>query len=267
MDGALKLDYFENIFEMVKSHFVDNFTIYQALISPSYLCEKPYRSVLIATARGDGKLYTILKKAKLGEQAGERIVAELVRLGVVRIEFSRESPLRMHPKQKLKKELRSYRIQDKVRFVTPFMRFWFGFVEPYRDALSSGKSDRFLTHFKEHYEQLRTLVYEQLSDALLVTYYEKISPLVTHGSYWDRYSEFDILAQTQDSRIILGECKYKDRKVCKNELTKLRVKAEQSGIKVDTYALFSKSGFSKELLAMQEEGLLLFDLDDLGQLL
>jgi hypothetical protein len=55
--------------------------------------------------------------------------------------------------------------------------------------------------------------------------------------------------------------------VCKSELTKLKAKAEQSGSMVDTYALFSKSGFSNELLALREEGLLLFDLDDLRQLL
>lgn len=66
---------------------------------------------------------------------------------------------------------------------------------------------------------------------------------------------------------ILGECKYKDRTVCKNELTKLKMKAAESGIKVDVYALFSKSGFSKELLSMQDDNLLLFDLGDLEVLL
>jgi hypothetical protein len=43
-------------------------------------------------------------------------------------------------------------------------------------------------------------------------------------------------------------------------------KAEQSGLEVDTYALFSKSGFSNELLQHQDEKLLLFDLNDLKQL-
>lgn len=68
-------------------------------------------------------------------------------------------------------------------------------------------------------------------------------------------------------KIILGECKYKDRTVCKNELTKLKMKAAESGIKVDVYALFSKSGFSKELLGMKNENLLLFDLNDLKKIL
>jgi len=263
----IQLDYFENIFEMVKSNFVDHFSFYQEKFSPSYLLDEPYRNILIAAARGDGKFYTILKKARLSEAVGERIMSELTDTGIVQVEASREPPLQVYPKQKLKKELRSYRIQDKVRFVDPFMRFWFGFVAPYSKELREAKGESFLSNFNDHYERLRTLVYEQLCDALLVQHYQSASPLISHGSYWDKHTEFDILAVTSDKKLILGECKYKDRKVCKNELTKLKAKAEQSGIKVDTYALFSKSGFSKELLAMKDDGLLLFELDDLRQLL
>ncbi|HHO65228.1 MAG TPA: hypothetical protein ENJ71_01770, partial [Epsilonproteobacteria bacterium] len=102
---------------------------------------------------------------------------------------------------------------------------------------------------------------------MLVKYYESKSPLLSSGSYWDQYSEFDILAVTRDKKLILGECKYKDRKICKNELNKLKDKALQSGIPVDLYALFSKSGFSNELLGMKDKNLLLFDLNDLKILL
>jgi len=248
---------------MVKSNFVENFTKFQNLVSPSYLLETPYREVLIAVARGDGKFYSVLRKARLSEGTGERVLQELVDLNILKIEFSRESPLKTHPKHKLKKELRSYRIQDKLRFVQPFMRFWFGFVTYYKKELLQGDATAFLENFKNNYERLRTLVYEQLCDALLAKHYGNATPLLSHGSYWDQHSEFDILAVTNDKKIILGECKYKDRKVCKNELTKLKAKALQSGIKVDVYALFSKSGFSNELLGMKDETLLLFDLDDL----
>jgi hypothetical protein len=98
-------------------------------------------------------------------------------------------------------------------------------------------------------------------------YYKHSVPLLSSGSYWDQYSEFDILAITADKKLILGECKYKERKICKNELNKLKDKALQSGIIVDIYALFSKSGFSNELMQIKEENILLFDLNDLKQLL
>jgi AAA+ ATPase superfamily predicted ATPase len=189
-----------------------------------------------------------------------------VERGVLRVEFSREQPLKTHPKHKLKKELRHYRIQDKLRFVDPFLRFWFGFVSFYRNELIAGKGDAFLANFQNHYERLRTLVFEQLCDALLVDYFADTSPLLSHGSYWNQHSEFDILALNSDKKLILGECKYKDRKVCKNELNKLQAKAAQSGIRADIYALFSKDGLSNELKGMASEELLLFDLNDLQRL-
>ncbi len=252
---------------MVESNFVEHFTKFQTLVTPSYLLESPYRELLFAIAHGDGKLYSVLRKAKLSEATGEKIVDELVSLDILKVETSREAPLRVHPKHKLPRDQRSYRIQDKLRFVQPFMRFWFGFVDYYSDELALGQGEKFLENFEKHYERLRSLVYEQLSNDLFLHYYEGKEKILSSGSYWNIYSEFDILAVTKSKKIILGECKYKDRTVCKNELTKLKQKAAESGIKVDTYALFSKSGFSKELLGMQNEKLLLFDLNDLKVLL
>ncbi|MCK4441964.1 MAG: hypothetical protein KAU90_08145, partial [Sulfurovaceae bacterium] len=79
--------------------------------------------------------------------------------------------------------------------------------------------------------------------------------------------EFDILATTEDNKVILGECKYKNRRVCKSELSKLKQKAEVSSIKVDTYALFSKNGFSNELIHNNNKDLILFELKDFKKLL
>jgi len=261
------LNFFEDVFIMVESNFVDNFSKFQNYISPSYLLETPYREVLMSIARGDGKFYSVLRKAKLSENAGERVIDELVSLGILKVEYSRETPLRTHPKHKLPKDQRAYRIQDKLRFTQPFMRFWFGFVTYYRKDLALGRSEKFLENFEKHYERLRSLVYEQLCNDLLIKYYENKEKIISSGSYWNVYSEFDILAVTKSKKLILGECKYKDRTVCKNELTKLKQKAAESGMKVDVYALFSKSGFSKELLGLQDEKLLLFDLNDLKVLI
>ena len=252
---------------MVELNFVQNFSTFQALVSPSYLLETPYRELLIAVARGDGKLYSALRKAKLSEDAGEKIVQELLNLEVLSLEKSRESPLKVHPKHKLPKDQRAYRIQDKLRFKQPYLRFWFGFVAYFEKELLLGGGKKFLANFEQHYERLRSLVYEQLCDDLLTQHYADKSPIISSGSYWNIYSEFDILAFRKDKKLILGECKYKDRTVCKNELTKLKMKAAESGIKVDIYALFSKSGFSKELLGMKSKTLLLFDLSDLKKLI
>ncbi|HSR74475.1 MAG TPA: hypothetical protein VLL31_06490, partial [Sulfurovum sp.] len=93
MGKNIELDYFDDVLSMVRSNFVHNFTKFQNLVSPSYLLENPYRDILIAVARGDGKLYSVLRKAKLSETLGEKIVEELVELNVLKVETSRESPL------------------------------------------------------------------------------------------------------------------------------------------------------------------------------
>ena len=263
IEDEVALDYFETLEAMVDANFVQHFSRYEASFRPSYLMESPYREILIAIAQGDGKYYSVLRKARIRESVGKALIDTLIDLGIIRIEVSREAPLKQHPKQKLKKTLRRYRIQDKLRFQRPFLRFWFGFVMPYHAELRQGKSNRFFAYFSQHHERLRTLVFEELSNALLMQHFSKTTPLLSYGSYWNRESEFDILAITSKDKIILGECKYKARKVCKSELTKLQTKAKQAGIRADIYALFSKDGFSNELHTMESETLLLFDLDAL----
>jgi hypothetical protein len=196
------------------------------------------------------------------------ILQELTELSIIEIEKSRERPLKIHPKLKLKKHLRSYRIQSKARFKEPFLRFWFGFVEPYKKELIAKNSDRFWDNYYKHRDRCASLVFEQLSNELIELLYEQSkNPLITKGSFWDRYSEFDLLAITKDRKLLLGECKYKGRKVCKNELSKLKEKAIRSNIRVDSYLLFSLSGFSNELLQNRDEDLALFEAGEFNRLL
>ncbi len=263
----LELNFFEDIEISMDNQFVQNLSETEKVISPNYLLESPYKEMLTAIARGDGKIHNVLNRARIGDGLGKDLIGDLVELDILSIEESRESPLRAHPKQAIKKHLRSYRIQPKIRFVKPFYRFWFGFVEPYRKDLESHMGDRFIENFHQHKDRAISLVFEQLSNLLLERYICTKDPLISKGGFWDRHSEFDILSVTKSRKVILGECKYTSRKVCKNELTKLREKAVQSGIKVDYFALFSRSGFSNELMTAKPKDVLLFGLDDFKMLL
>jgi len=236
-------------------------------ISPSYLMEKPYRDILIAISRGDGKILNIFKRARVSESVGRAILMELRELGVVNIIASRERPLKIHPKHKLKKSLRSYKIQPKAHFKIPFLRFWFGFVEPYKKELLDGIYTKFWENYHQHKERCVSLIFEQLSNDLVELHFKDSDPLIQKGNFWNRYSEFDVFCVTEKRKIILGECKFKGRKVCKNELTKLKEKAYRSGIKVDTYTLFSLNGFSNELLQNREKNLILFEAKDFIKLI
>ncbi|MCK5854199.1 MAG: hypothetical protein KAG56_03185, partial [Sulfurovaceae bacterium] len=183
----------------------------------------------------------------------------------IELEASREAPLKTHPNQKLEKALRSYKIESKIRFKEPFYRFWFGFVEPFSKDLSVKKSQRFFENFEKHFSRLNSLVFEQLSNELLNLHYK--NRLIKDGSYWDKNSEFDILAKTKNGEIIVAECKYKNRRVCKSEFSKLKQKAVTSNLNADTFALFSKNGFSNELMSLDDKNLLLFEMADFRKLL
>ena len=262
---TLELDFFDDLDSIVRFNFVEQYRVLNEQISPSYLIEEPYRWLLIAIARGDGRLSNVFRKARMGESLGLRLLNELVDLDIIEFEDSREPALKKYPNQKLEKSLRNYKIEPKIRFKKPFYRFWFGFVEPYHKELNSGNSVRFYENFNQHFARLHSFVFEQLSQELLNLHFD--DQLIINGNYWDKHSEFDIWATHKDGRHILGECKYTNRRVCKSELSKLRQKAETSELKADIFALFSKNGFSNELKNSTDKDLLLFELDDFWRLL
>jgi len=263
IEESIELDLLEDIETLIRFNFIDRYQEFRELITP--LLEEPYRYLLIAIARGDGRLSNVFRKAKVGEALGLRLVDELLELDIIELEESRESPLKNHPNQKLEKALRSYKIESKIRFKVPFYRFWFGFVEPYFKDLESRKSQRFFENFEKHFSRLNSLVFEQLSNELLNIHYK--NTLIKDGSYWDKNSEFDILAKTKNGETIVAECKYKNRRVCKSEFSKLKHKATTSNLNADTFALFSKNGFSNELMSLDDKNLLLFELSDFRKLL
>lgn len=265
VEEALELDFFDDLDSIIRFNFVEKYKVLNDVISPSYLIDEPYRYLLVSIARGDGRLSNVFRKARIGETLGLQLLEELVELGIVEFEDSREPALKAYPNQKLEKSLRSYKIEPKIRFQKPFHRFWFGFVEPYHKELNRGDSKRFYENFNQHFSRLHSFVFEQLSQDLLNTYYD--DQLLINGNYWDKHSEFDIWATHKNGTTILGECKYTNRRVCKSELSKLQQKAETSGLKVDTFALFSKNGFSNELKGSNNKNLLLFELEDFRKLL
>ena len=175
---------------------------------------------------------------------------------------SREAPLRDYPKQLIKKELRGYTIGAKLYFKKPFFRFWFAFVEPNRNRYGEIDISEVLRSYKRYGYRLASLLFEQLSLELLLEDCNLKNSICNCGSYWDRYSEFDIYCQCNGGNIV-AECKYTNKPVIKAELTKLENKIVQSSLRYKKIALFSKSGFSQELMKLKKDNLLLYTLEDL----
>ena len=99
--------------------------------------------------------------------------------------------------------------------------------------------------------------YEKLAVSYVAQYFNTLKC----GRYWNKNIEIDIVGIT-DSSLIVGECKYSNKKVGIDVFDNLKQKAKtiESQLPIKRCILFSKSGFTDELLKMQGENLVLIEL-------
>ncbi len=230
---------------------------------PFFLLEEPFKNLLITLAFSDAKLESTFIKSRVSLSLKEDILEELIENGILYIEYSREAPLKNYPKQKIKKELKNYLIQNKLRFQTPFYHFLFAFIIPFINKNGTIDIQKAIRRFKQNKNRLIALWFEHLSKELVKYHFKNVQECF---SYWDRFSEFDIYAKVGEGYLI-GECKYTNKPVTKQELFKLEAKISKSNLHSDYIAFFSKAGYSKELEKLKRENLFLFSLEDFQKLL
>ncbi len=229
--------------------------------------ERLYEALLKGAALGDRRTHSAYKRAHTSEKVGAPILEFLIQSHLLILEPSREEPPhKEYDAQSLKKEIQKHIISDKLLFSYPFFRFWFAFVLPNFKEIQKGNYTRFFQQFQERSLGFSSLIFEKLSIELL-KHHQETDPLVEVNSYWDRQIEIDVLARSKEGKTFVGECKFTNTKVNKSELTKLKEKCALANLEVDVYVLFSKRGFSNELLSLQSPMLLLFTLDDFQSLL
>lgn len=73
------------------------------------------------------------------------------------------------------------------------------------------------------------------------------------GRWWDKNNEIDIMAFDNENRYILGECKWRNKKIGLDVLDKLKAKSSLLKISNPIFYLFSKSGFTTELEKYTDE--------------
>ncbi len=245
-----------DIFENVLIHILKRYDLLKEL----FVFDEDSYKLLYKIATGDRKQFSLLKKSQISQTKGSKIYKNLFEKKIIHKEYSREKPLKKYPKQPIKKELRGYMIEDKVQFYKQFYRFWFTFIYPNQKLLEDKKYDEVLKIIRSNFDKYISLTFEYLSNDLIQKHFLHDN-IVQIGSYWDKDIEIDLLAKTLSGKIIAGECKYKNQKMCKSVLTKLQKKCKKANLNIDIYALFSKSGFSKELEKLKSNKVLLFDLN------
>ncbi|MBS4067087.1 MAG: ATPase [Sulfurimonas sp. RIFOXYB2_FULL_37_5] len=234
--------------ELIESKILKNYTYINGDITKFTKSDKVSHSLLSAVAIGDGRVHSALKRARISRGEGEEAIDTLCDKGIIKAEYSLESP--PSPDEK---------IDEKLNFSTPFMRFWFAFISPFFKTIKEGDYKEAKERFTNREQEFSELLFLKLSHELLKKSFKE-DPIVEIGSYWDRNIQIDILAKTASGKIIAGVCKYSNSKAKKSSLTKLQELCGLAELTPDICVIVSKGGFSNELKTLKGEDVKLFAL-------
>ena len=261
------IDTSKQICTLIEEVILHNYNKLNEKIDKLLLSQENNKRLLHALAVGDRRIFSAFNKANLNNANGGSTLNFLQQKGLVTIEYSRERPVKSPKKNtKLKREIARHRISHKVLFTQPFIRFWFYFILPHQREILKGDYKNLFKDVETKLNSYTSLVFEELSEILL-NYHIRDTQIVSSGSYWDAKVELDILTITQNDKIYVAECKWKNHKLNKKELHKIKEKCKILGIEPTQIIFFSKRGFSKELMNLQGKNLALYSSSDFKQLL
>ena len=224
-----KKDIFNSIAENIlnKDSFLYNeaFFLLQNEISETIT----YFSILEVIANGAHKLGEIGSKLQKPVTNITSFMKKLIDLEIV----YKDIPITENHKSK-KGE---YYIKDN------FLRFYFSYVFPYKSQLEIGNIEFVLKKLKLTFSEFVAKTYEDLAREYVLNHFE----VVKCGRWWDRHTEIDIVGVADDFTVF-GECKWQAKKVTMKVLNDLIEKSKKIEADNKKYILFSKSGFSKELI-------------------
>ncbi|MBD3801440.1 MAG: DUF234 domain-containing protein [Campylobacterales bacterium] len=266
-ESGIEIDTTVPLPELIETKILDHYGEHYNRIHTGFLEDRQVIALLQAVAKGDRRIHSACRRAHISEAKGGEFVDHLRTLGILDLEASREAPPKKeYPKQKLKREIARHRISHKLRFRSPFLRFWFRFVSPQHRRIERGDYESVLSRFAEQDTAFTGLVFEEISQLYLRRQLGD-DPFLRCGSYWDRVIELDILARAPGGGFIVGECKWTNSNVNKGELQKLQEKCALVGLEPEQIWLFAKRGFSNELEAMRSDTLVLVCAEEMKELI
>ncbi|MFI3215057.1 MAG: ATP-binding protein [Eubacteriales bacterium] len=238
----------------------------------SYLFEEPdnllkqelrepaiYNSIIKAIADGSSKLNQISTKSGLETSKCTKYLSTLIGLGIIK----KETPIT----EKIGKKT-IYRIEDN------FFRFWYRFVPSNISAIHSDTIAKVYPQTIEpFFSNYMGLIFEKMCKDYLLRYTNHLPIILSDlGSWWGtdkvekKEVEIDIIGTpASGNEYIIASCKFRNEKIGVDELMLLQKYAHVfgKGSKYHYY-IFSKSGFTKELLELSHnQEVYLLTLDDL----
>ncbi len=217
-----------------------------------------YQAILRAISKGHHTLKEISNDCLIGSSGLTFHLGKLQDLRLV----ERRLPVTLTTAQQRKSKKGRYHLSD------PFFRFYFRFLFPHLSSLMS--PEKTTGHIKSELRAFVGLSFEKLAQQW-VTAQARADKLPfapdAVGSHWSRRVQVDVVGINHQSReILLGECKWGDKKVNRQMVREL---IEQKGPKVRQelpngedwtfhYAVFARAGFTEAAAAelSAREGLL-----------
>ncbi|MFA7083089.1 MAG: ATP-binding protein [Arcobacteraceae bacterium] len=204
-----------------------------------------YFSILETIANGEHKIGNIAGKLNKNVQNITSFISKLIELDII----YKDVPITEENPHKSKKGL--YFIKDN------FFRFWFAYVLPYKSQLELGNKKFLLEKLKTEFPKFVSKTYEDLAIKYILNNYN----VLKCGRWWNKTEEIDAVAVSTE-HLIVAECKYSNKKVGADILESLKQKATQieTNLPIKKYILFSKSGFTDDLIKLQSSEIVLITL-------
>ena len=245
-----------DLFENISKEILDKNKFLYA--EPRFLLQEEvnevstYFSILEIIASGEHKLSDITARLGVTSSSITSFLKKLIDLDKI----EKRVPITENNPEKSKKGL--YFIKDN------YLRFWFKYVFPYQSYLEINKKEFLLDKLKISFSSFVAEVFEDISQEILMNN-QNIFEIQKIGRWWDKNNEIDLIAIGK-KEILYGECKWSKNHVGISVLNDLISKSKdvpkEKSIKEEYFALFSKSGFSDELIDLSKKNskILLFDL-------
>jgi AAA+ ATPase superfamily predicted ATPase len=237
-----KQDIFTNISKLVldRSSFFYNeveFILREELREP-----RNYFVILKAIAQGKRKLSEIINETGFEKSLVSKYIDTLRGLKLV----EKDIPITEKYPEKSKQGI--YHLHDK------FFTFWFKYIFTNRGRIEIGNTDYVIALMKDSFEHHVSTVYEDVCKALcrkLMS--DGLIRYTTIGKWWSKSEEIDIVALDEDTKTAyFVECKWSNKKIgtdiYENLLRKARLVDWFNDARKERYLLFSKSGFTKDMI-------------------
>ncbi len=217
---------------------------------------KNYLAILKAIAYGQRKLGKIVNEVGLEKNILNKYLNVLLNLKLI----ERQVPVTEKLPNKSRKGL--YKIADN------FTLFWFYFIFPFKSYLALDNYDfvlkkifgnkKYSNSQNSNFKLIVSKTYEQVAMEILYNLKNEIFEFEKIDSWWLNEEEIDLVAfNEKEKRIIFGECKWSEKPIGIDTYLNLKRKSQlvnwYNNERVNYYILFSKSGFTKNIMKLATE--------------